>query len=106
MATTGKLTITVVEAKVTHDTNMCSTMDPFVIIEHRHDKFTSKVCKDGGKAPTFGEDFVIDVKYIGDDMTLRIMNKNTFSASDLVGESVIKISGLCVNGGLDDWWNV
>ena len=27
-------------------------------------------------------------------------------ADDLIAEAVIKISGLCVNGGLDDWWNV
>ena len=27
-------------------------------------------------------------------------------SDDLLGEAIIKVSGLCVAGGIDDWWKV
>ena len=48
----------------------------------------------------------MNVKYVGDDFTMRIMNKNSIMNDDLLGEATIKISGLCLPGGMDDWWKV
>ena len=39
MATPGKITVVVVEAKVTHDTNNLSTMDPYVVIKNRYEVY-------------------------------------------------------------------
>jgi len=105
MATAGKLEVTVVEARVEHDLNTFSSMSPYVMIEHRMERFITKV-GDGGKEPVFGETFTFDVKYIGDDFNMKIMNKNSMSSDDLMGESIIKVSGLCINNGIDDWWVV
>lgn len=49
--------------------------------------------------------FDIDVKYIGDDMTLTVFDEDVTS-SDKVGSAVIKLSSLCVNGGLDEWFQI
>ena len=49
--------------------------------------------------------FDIDVKYIGDDMTLTIYDEDVTS-SDKVAEVIIKLSALCVNGGIDEWFQV
>lgn len=54
-----------------------------------------------GKEPKFNETFIFDVKYIGDDFNMRLMNE-----SSLMAEATIKVSGLCVNTGIDDWWVV
>lgn len=54
-----------------------------------------------GKEPKFNETFTFDVKYIGDDFDMRLMNEGK-----LMADSTIKVSSLCVNGGLDDWWVV
>ena len=70
------------------------------------EKFKTKVATDGGKNPQFNEEFTYNVKYIGDDFTMRIMNKNVIQNDDCLAEATIKISGLCVNGGMDDWWKV
>lgn len=106
MATSGNLEVTIVEARLTQDKETFSTQDPYIMIEHRMQRFKSKVATDGGKEPKFDEKFVFDVKYIGDDFTMRIMNKNSLMSDDTLGESVIKVSGLCVPGGIDDWWKV
>ena len=63
------------------------------------------MARDGGREPQFNEDFEMDVKYYGDDFTMRIYNKNSIMNDDLLGEATIKISGLCMPD-CDDWWKV
>lgn len=105
MATAGILKVTVVEARVEKDQNTFGDMDPYVEIEHRMERFKTKVSKDGGKEPKFNETFEYNVKYIGDDFTMRLMNKNSMLNDDLMGEATIKVSSLCLPG-CDDWWVV
>ena len=45
------------------------------------------------------------MKYIGDDMTLTVLDEDV-TASDKVGSTQIKLSSLCVNGGLDEWFTI
>ena len=97
--------MTVVEARLEKDAQTFGTQDPYVEIEHRMERFKTKVCTDGGKEPQFNETFDYDVKYVGDDFTMRIMNKNVIQNDDLLGEATIKISGLCFEG-MDEWWRV
>jgi len=106
MATSGTLEVTIVEARLERDTETFGTQDPYITIEHRMQKFKSKVCSDGGKEPQFDETFLFEVKYIGDDFTMKIMNKNMVMNDDTLGEATIKISGLCLPGGMDDWWKL
>jgi len=105
MATSGTLRVTVVEAKLTRDTEFFSKMDPFVVIETRQQKLKTKTMQGAGKTPKWDQIFDIDVKYIGDDMKLQVFDEDVTS-SDLVGETTIKLSSLCVNGGLDEWYTI
>ena len=47
----------------------------------------------------------MDVKYIGDDIKIWVMDENV-STDAVIGEASVKLSSLCVNGGLDDWWAI
>ena len=58
-----------------------------------------------GKTPKWDQIFDIDVKYIGDDMTLTVLDEDV-TDSDKVGSTNIKLSALCVNGGLDEWFPI
>ncbi len=103
--TSGKLKLHVIEARLTHDTDI-GKMDPYVVIQVREQEFKTHVLKKAGKEPKWhGECFEIDVKYIGDDMTVKVMDEDV-GADDLVGESKIKLSSFCVNGGLDEWYEI
>jgi hypothetical protein len=45
------------------------------------------------------------VKYIGDDMMLGVFDEDV-TDSDKVGETQIKLSALCLNGGVDEWFEI
>ena len=65
----GSLQLTVVEAKLTRDTEaMFNKMDPFVTLKLREQNFKTKVLQGAGKTPKWDEAFDFDVKYIGDDL--------------------------------------
>jgi len=49
--------------------------------------------------------FDFDVKYIGDDLTLVVMDEDV-GKDDVVGDCRIKLSALCMNGGMDDWFEI
>ena len=63
------------------------------------------VLQGAGKTPVWNQTFNIDVKYIGDDLNVAVYDEDVTS-SDLVGQAQIKLSALCVNGGLDEWFGI
>ena len=79
-------------------------MDPFATLQYREQTFKTKVMQGAGKTPVWNEIFEVDVKYIGDNLTLRVMDQDV-TTSDTVGEAIIKLSALCIQG-LDDWFEV
>ena len=104
--TAGKLAIMILEARLTRDTEMFGKMDPYVLGETRMQRFRTETQEDAGKTPTWANEvFNVDVKYIGDDMHLMVMDENV-TDSDTVGECTIKLSSLCVDGGLDEWFAI
>ena len=52
-ATSGTLTLTVVEAQLTRNTEFFSKMDPYVVIETRMQKIRTKVMQGAGKKPVW-----------------------------------------------------
>ena len=105
MATSGMLRLSVIEAKLTRDTEWFSKMDPYCEIQTRHQKVRTRTLNEAGKAPKWNQVFDIDVKYIGDDMTVTVYDEDVCS-SDLVGKATVKMSSLCIAGGLDDWFPI
>jgi Ca2+-dependent lipid-binding protein len=90
------------EARLERDTELFGKMDPYCEIEMRMQRFRTATQGGAGFEPSWNENMVLDVKYIGDDMTVRILDENVID-SDLICEGRIKLSALCVNGGLDEW---
>lgn len=106
MATSGKLKIHILEARLTRDTEAFGKMDPYVVCNTRMQRIRTKTTQDQGKTPKWhNEFFEVDVKYIGDDMKMEVFDEDPCD-SDLVGECVIKLSSLAINGGLDEWFEI
>ena len=59
-------------------------MDPYVKIETRQQNLRTKTMQGAGKTPKWDQIFDIDVKYIGDDMTLTVLDEDVTS-SDKIG---------------------
>ena len=105
MATSGSLALTVIEARLTRDTETFGKMDPYVKISTRQQQFKTAVKNGAGKTPMWNQTFNIDVKYIGDDMTVQVYDEDPGS-DDIIGEATMKLSALCVNGGIDEWFQI
>ena len=85
MATQGDLEIQIIEARLIRDTEIFGKMDPYVLIETRMQRFRTKTMTDAGKEPVWPDEMAkIDVKYIGDDMHLAVMDEEV-GADDTVG---------------------
>lgn len=80
-------------------------MDPFCKIQYRDQCFRTKVLQGAGKLPKWNETFDIEVKYVGDDLDIEVRDEDV-TTSDLVGSLHIKLSSLCMGGGLDEWFDL
>ena len=83
MATSGTLRIEIIEARLTRDTETFSKMDPYCVIETRQQKHRTRTLQGAGKTPKWDQAFDVDVKYIGDDMTIKVLDED-ISSSDTV----------------------
>ena len=101
----GRIRLNVVEGAFTRDTDFFSKMDPYCIIKCREQTFKTKVKQNAGKKPYWDEYFDIEVKYVGDDLTITVLDED-LTSSDLVAETTIKLTALCHNQGIDDWFGV
>ena len=97
--------MTVIEARLTRDTETFGKMDPYVKIQTRQQQLRTKTKNSAGKTPVWNETFNIDVKYVGDDMTLIVYDEDP-GADDKVGEATFKLSALCVGNGIDEWFQI
>ena len=123
MATSGSLHLEVIEARLTRDTSTFTSMDPYVKITYRMQEFKTET--NNGKNPEWNEAFDIDVKYVGDDMIIKVLDKCMEGDDDVstvyfisflihattliyaqVGEMNIKASSLCSGTGIDDWFPI
>ena len=97
--------LTVVAAKLSRDTETFSKMDPFVELKLREQSLRTKVLKSAGKTPVWDETFDLDIRYVGDDLQLDIMDEDIIS-NERIGSAIVKVSALCTNGGVDEWFEV
>mmetsp|Transcript_19302 Transcript_19302/g.13863 ORF Transcript_19302/g.13863 Transcript_19302/m.13863 type:complete len:99 (-) Transcript_19302:508-804(-) len=84
---------------------MFGKMDPYCVITYREETFKTDVKNNAGKKPKWDQTYQIDVKYVGDDINVKVYDKDVFG-SDYVGQANIKWSSLCMNGGMDDWFDL
>lgn len=105
LTSVGMLKIRVIEARLTRDTEIFGKMDPYATLQIREQVHRTRVLDNAGKTPKWEQIFEIDVKYIGDDITVKVLDEDVRS-SDLVGETTFKLSSLCVNNGIDDWFPI
>ncbi len=70
----GKLKLKILEAKLFNEHEIFRAKNPFITMEYNHDRFYTKVCENGSKNLMFSdEEFEMDVKGTGDNITLKIM---------------------------------
>jgi Ca2+-dependent lipid-binding protein len=99
--TTGKLSITVIEAKITHDTEWFGKMDPFCKVEYRSQSVKTPTHKSGGKFPVWNHEVEFLIIGASGDIWFKLWDEERFE-NDAVGAVQIKVQTLMNN--VDDWF--
>jgi Ca2+-dependent lipid-binding protein len=81
---TGSLRITVIEAKITHDTEWFGKMDPFCNIEYKQKTLRTPTVKNGGKTPVWNHEVEFQVDDTDDHIWFKVWDEERFE-NDAVG---------------------
>ncbi|KAL8102950.1 16 kDa phloem protein 1-like [Apium graveolens] len=99
---TGVMEVTLVKARGLKNTHFIfgGKIDPYVVIRYNNQEHRSSVAKGQGSTPVWNEKIAFRVEYPGagpDDehkLLLSIMDKDTVSADDFLGQSTIYLKDL------------
>ncbi|KAL5710782.1 hypothetical protein ACHQM5_021306 [Ranunculus cassubicifolius] len=98
----GILNIELLDARGLQDTEVIGKMDPYVLIQYKDQKLKSKVAKNQGSTPVWNDELSLVMQYPAEDedynLVMKIMDKETFSSDDFVGEARINLKELAVLG--------
>ncbi|WOL04780.1 elicitor-responsive protein 1-like isoform X2 [Canna indica] len=98
----GILEVNLLDAKGLKKTDLfAGKIDPYVVIEFKGQERKSKTARGQGSNPCWNETFKFLVQSAGADnnkITLRIMDHDTFTADDFIGESTIFVSDVIAQG--------
>ncbi|KAJ6892160.1 16 kDa phloem protein 1-like [Populus alba x Populus x berolinensis] len=79
-----------------------TNMDPYVLVKYKSQERKSKVARGQGGRPVWNETLTFKVEYPGQGgdykLILKIMDRDTFSADDSVGEATIYVKDLLALG--------
>jgi hypothetical protein len=74
------------------DTQTFGKQDPYVVLKcGEHAQFRTKVCRDGGTAPTWNERFTFPIQRGERELHVRIWNSNTLTSDKCIGSCVVEL---------------
>nr|XP_009420099.1 PREDICTED: elicitor-responsive protein 1-like isoform X1 [Musa acuminata subsp. malaccensis] len=105
----GILEVQLIDAKGLKDTDLIGKIDPYVVIQYRGQERKSKTARDSGGAgqgsnPSWNETFkfLVNSAAAGNHqqhkITMRVMDHDTFTSDDFLGESTIHVGDLITQG--------
>ncbi|GMY09477.1 elicitor-responsive protein 3-like [Fagus crenata] len=96
----GTLEVLLVSAKDLENTDFLSKMDPYVLLTCRTQEQRSSVVSGQGSEPEWNENFIFTVSDGASELHVKIMDKDTFTKDDFVGEATIPLEPLFIEGSL------
>ncbi|XP_004498695.1 elicitor-responsive protein 3-like [Cicer arietinum] len=90
----GTLEVILIGAKALRDTDFFKKMDPYVILTYRSQEHKSSVAKNAGSNPRWNESFLFTVCDNVSELNLRLMDEDTFTKDDLLGEAKIHLGAV------------
>ncbi|XP_010256915.1 PREDICTED: elicitor-responsive protein 1-like [Nelumbo nucifera] len=92
----GILQVLLLDAHRLRNTELFGNMDPYVVIKYGNEERKSSVARGQGRNPVWNEKFTFKAEYPGKivgahKLNLKVMDKDTYTADDFVGETTIYI---------------
>ncbi|CAA6662666.1 unnamed protein product [Spirodela intermedia] len=98
--TRGTLEVLLVGAKGLEDTDFLTNMDPYAILICRTQEQRSSVASGKGSDPEWNETFVFTISDGVSEFTIKLMDSDTGTEDDFVGEATIPLEPLFIEGSL------
>ncbi|AES58842.2 16 kDa phloem protein 2 [Medicago truncatula] len=98
----GTLEVVLIGAKDLHDSDLFEKMDPYVILSYRSQEHKSSVAKNAGSNPRWNESFLFTVSDNAAELNLRLMDEDTFTKDDLLGEVKIHLGPVLEYGSIPE----
>lgn len=88
-------------AKLTHDTEVFSKMDPYCIVTLGSQRQRTRTCNSAGKFPNWNESLVFS-RTVEDILLIAVMDDD-IGRDDLVGETTFPLARMAGMGTFEDW---
>ncbi|KAL3521108.1 hypothetical protein ACH5RR_019257 [Cinchona calisaya] len=96
--TIGIMEVTLVGARGLKDTDFFGKIDPYVLIQYKGQERKSSIARGQGSSPVWNEKFSFRAEYPGAvdqyKLILKIMDHDTFSSDEYLGQSTIYLKEL------------
>ncbi|URE17989.1 C2 domain-containing protein [Musa troglodytarum] len=97
----GTLEVLLVSAKGLEDVDFFGKMDPYAVLMYRSQEQKSSTASGAGSDPEWHETFVFNnVSDNVSELIVKIMDSDTFSKDDFVGEAKIPLEAVFAEGSL------
>ncbi|CAN6232621.1 unnamed protein product [Urochloa humidicola] len=90
----GTLEVLLVGAKGLENTDYLCNMDPYAILKCRSQEQKSSIAAGKGSNPEWNENFVFTVSDQTTDLLIKLMDSDTGTADDFVGEATIPLEAV------------
>ncbi|KAF3448531.1 hypothetical protein FNV43_RR09244 [Rhamnella rubrinervis] len=96
----GTLEVVLLGAKGLENTDFLSNMDPYCILTCRTQEQKSTVASGKGSEPEWNETFVFTISEGASELTLKILDSDTGTGDDFVGEATIALEPVLAAGNV------
>ncbi|CAA0813603.1 C2 domain-containing protein [Striga hermonthica] len=96
----GTLEVVLVGAKGLENTDFLSGGDPYAILSCRTQEKKSSVASGQGACPEWNETFLFSISGSVDELKIKLMDKDTFTQDDIVGEATIPLETVFAEGSV------
>ncbi|GJU82193.1 elicitor-responsive protein 1-like protein [Tanacetum coccineum] len=100
--TVGIMEVNLIDARGLKKSDFLNKIDPYVLIQYRSQEHKSTIAKGQGSNPKWNEKYTFRVEYPGADkqpkLVLKIMDHDTFSSDDKIGQTTIYLKELLERG--------
>ncbi|OVA14113.1 C2 calcium-dependent membrane targeting [Macleaya cordata] len=96
----GTLEVLLIGAKGLENTDFLCNMDPYAILTCKSQEKKSSVASGAGTEPEWNETFVFTISEGASELTIKLLDSDSGTADDVVGEATIPLDALFEEGNL------
>ncbi len=101
-----RIAIRPVQARLTHDCDTFTKMDPYIIFKIGAQTMKTSVHNRGGLQPRWSDTIYMSVPPQNSHISFSVMDKDTFTKDDLVGQGSISLAKVLQIGKTNDWYEI